>query len=207
MRIIRLSTVFFTAMVVALNLMASDGPNESQDRMRAPLVNAHIPITEPALIQALHNEDKRIATAAAAVLPSLPKSPRMIAGLYSVLDDPDDLLVVTATRSLLQLGERSWEQQNVQRLNKMQDQVAKFQMAGLLAQIGNTQGWPVVLSAVTSEQYAMVALENIHHFHGKLYQGAEIDVPRELQRVLPAAPANVHRQIQSKIDALKKTSH
>jgi hypothetical protein len=200
--------VCFSALL-SVNVAACDSSIrwECEKRLLSErLAAAGVPITEPALIQALQNDNRVVACYAAGMLQFLPKTPRTVAGLYSVLDDKDELLVIYATSSLIELGETSWERQNSERFPKMQDPLEKIRMAGLLARVNNTVGWLTVLDGLKSDQYVGEALVSVLYFDGKLYRGKKIDVRHELGQVLPDAPPAARSRIQSMIDSLKDTS-
>ncbi|MFI5176767.1 MAG: hypothetical protein ACHQKY_18050 [Terriglobia bacterium] len=181
-----------------------DGPNESLERIAAPLVNAGITINEPSLIKALSNEDKRIATSAASVLSTFPKTKSIVRALNSVVKDEDEILAVTVMSSLLTMKETGWVTAGVKRLPSMHDPVERIQLAGLLAQAGNTEGWPIIVSSIEDGKYSMTALDNVSYFDGKkLQNGAYISVVDELERLQITAPASSRELIQAKLKQLK----
>jgi hypothetical protein len=176
-----------------------------EERLTAPLIHAGIAINAESLTEALKNEDLLIASRAALLLPRFPKTKSMVQALNSAISDDREVVAVTAARSLLKLNEVGWAPIAVERLPKLQDQVAQIQLAGLLAQAGHTEGWRIVKSSIVDERFTLVALENVEFFDKKMGPDKKpIRVNLELSKLLNVAPQSTRKQIEEKITQLNK---
>src|SRR5262245_35374508 len=140
-------------------------PREGDERLVAPLVNAGISLNPASLIQALQNEETIMASRAALALSRFPKHQEIVEALNLASQDKRELVVISAVSSLIKVNERGWAQIATKRLPIMRDPVAQIQLAGLLAEIGHAEGWPIVISAVSDEKMALVALEYVAYFN------------------------------------------
>jgi hypothetical protein len=180
-------------------------PCEGDERLVAPLVNAGISLNPTSLIQALQNEEIIIASRAALALSRFPKHQEIVEALNLASQDKRETVAISAIRSLIKVNENGWVPSAMERLPIMRDRVVQIQLAGLLAQIGHADGWPIVISAVSDEKMALVALEHVAYFDRlKDQSGRSIDVAAELNMLLVRAPDPIRKQIEEKLAHLKK---
>ena len=161
---------------------------------KARLRKAGYEINAPSLLQALSGDNQGIAAMAAAVLGTFPKDSNIISGLYSRVNDEDEFLSVGCARSLLAFGETAWVPQAAGRLPGMHDQIAQIQLAGLVAEGGNTEGWPVVVAALSGGKNTADAIIAARSFHGRIWNGKALDVATELETRSASVPPQ-HRAL------------
>lgn len=155
---------------------------------KARLRKAGYEINAPSLLQALSGDNKGIAAMAAAVLTTFPKDANIVSALYAKVNDEDEFLSVGCARSLLAFGETAWVTQGARRLPNMHDQIAQIQLAGLVAEGGNTEGWPLIVTALNGGKNAADAIIAARSFHGKIWNGQALDVASELEARSASVP-------------------
>jgi len=180
-------------------------PREDDHRLVPPLQNAGVSLNPTSLIQALQNEETIIASRAALALSRFPKHQDIVEALNISSQDKREPVAISAIRSLIKVNENGWVPSATERLPIMRDSVAQIQLAGLLAQTGHAEGWPIVISAVSDERMALVALENVAYFDRLKDQSERsIDVAAELNMLLVRAPDPIRKQIEEELARLKK---
>jgi hypothetical protein len=197
--------------MVCLTLVKGNGqtqlpgqPREGDERLVAPLVNAGISLDQESLIQALQNDKSIVASRAALALSRFPKHQKIVEALNLASQDKREFVATSAIRSLMAFNENNWVPNAISRLPIMEDRVARIQLAGLLARVGHAEGWPIVISAVSDEKMAGVALENVTYFDKLNDQsGMSIDVVTELNRLLTTGSELIRKQIERKLMQLK----
>ncbi len=211
MKMTSLLTVVVCLFIVCLVSVGGNGhtqlpgpPREGDERLVVPLVNAGILLNPESLIQALQNEELIIASRAALALSRFPKHREIVEALRFASQDKRELVAISAIRSLMTFNESDWIPSAISRLPSMHDRVAQIQLAGLLAQMGHAEGWPIVISAVSDEKMALVAIENVAYFDKLNDQsGRSIDVAMELNMLLTTVSGPVREQIERKLAQLK----
>lgn len=180
-------------------------PQEGDERLITPLINAGIALNENSLIEALKHQDTNVAARAARALGRLPKSNAIVSALKAAISQDRDIVSLSAGYSLLDLNQKTWVPTiGVSRLAKMHDPLLQIQFAGLLAQGGSGAGWSIITSRITDELYTPLVLESIDHFEGKTDQaGRQIRVVAELERLSREAPEASRRLIAQKLAQLK----
>lgn len=133
-------------------------------KYRALLEANGIAITPDALIAALGHPVSAFGAAAAHVLGDL-NAHEAIPALTQALSSPDDLLEVEAAYALARLDESSGRERLVACLGRQLDAyVSPPIAAGYLAQLGNPQGYGVVVRAFGVETARLLACKQLFFF-------------------------------------------
>lgn len=137
----------------------------SDDRVLSVLRGRGIDLTsESQLLEALSSSNVRVASAAAYALSRVPKTERSIHALSQAVDAENRVVAFYAAQALSELGDTSWINVAVRDLSSTQDPVAGLLMAGLLAKVGNYQGWYLIDKYLMVKPYNTVALEQAPFF-------------------------------------------
>ncbi len=203
---------------------------ERRGAMALQLRGSGVDITEAALIDALlHKGEMLISDSAARMLTTLPKTPTSVAALRAALSAPNvpefDLgwapIVESAAWALAQMGDTGWEDTAVAQLHKMSraskpESVWQVLLAGVLANAGRADGWPVVQATLASNDpftvgTALVQAEYFDQLKDPV-GGQPIDVLAELTKlssIASDAPTGtyttppVRKQFEKKIADMK----
>lgn len=183
------------------NFVRADGPAENDERILAPLKNAGISLDDKTLIGVLNHTNKFLATRAAIVLGSRGENTEIVSALAKAASDNDETLAITAMRSLHALKDKSWCQLGVKRLHHIKSRAIQIQLAELLAEAGNADGWNIVAEAILDPDYSSLALQAVDAFDMKVKSnGKRIDVGEELRRIAPTAPEDTQEKIRRKLE-------
>lgn len=180
-------------------------PQEGDERMVTPLINAGIPLNENSLIEALKHQDTSVAARAAAALGRFPKTTSIVNALKAAIAEDRDIVSLNAGYSMLHLNQKAWVTSiGITRLHAMHNPLLQIQFAGVLARGGSGAGWSVITSRITDVMYTPLVLENIDSFDGKTDQdGHQIKVIEELEKYSREAPEESRKLIVQKLSQLK----
>jgi hypothetical protein len=183
------------------NFVRADGPSESEERILVPLRNAGIATDNNSLIGALKNPNKYLASRAAAALGMRQADKRAIVALENAASDSDEALSIISMHSLKRLGDNSWVPLGLTRLNQIKDKALQIQLAVLLAQEGNADGWDIVSKAILDPSYSALGLEAADSFAGKMKSnGRAINLNQELRKLALIASPEAKEKIERKLN-------
>lgn len=176
-------------------------------KYRALLEANGIAITPVALIAALGHPVSAFGAAAAHVLGDL-NAREAIPALTQALSAPDDLLEVEAAYALARLGESSGRERLVACLGRPLDAyVSPPIAAGYLAQLGDPQGYGVVVRAFEVETAHLLACKQVFFFtpfQGEtLTTGETVDVFSLFARALDEGDQYVQAQALTQLAELR----
>jgi hypothetical protein len=180
----------------------ADEPNENNiiPAVRESLKNAGIGLDDKSLIEALNNNDKYLACAAALALRAHKKTAEIVYALTNAATDDHETLALIAMNVLHELGDESWISLGRTRMFRFKDPHAQVMLAQLMAKAGDGVGWEIVANALTDERLCPIALESIESFNNRAKSNGEIiNVKEELRKIILIAPEKSRERISRKL--------
>ena len=186
---VRVAIAFLSAfaLVAGIRLDAQiavrmDGDEPSN---RQILTNAGYEYTQESLVLALQDPNLQVAMLAANFLYRFPPTTSAVDALRLAAQSPNEGLAVIALGTLMNLKAADWQQTALVRLPEVRFGLAQVALAGVLAQGGRSEGWPVISAALQESNLVGVAAQNAVHFRGlKAVDGQVIDVVAALEGAL-----------------------
>jgi hypothetical protein len=141
------------------------------------------------VVRALEDKNDLVVIFATNFLAQQRATPEIIAALRTAGNSPRELVAAAAFGALQVLGATGWEGSAIGLMQGTRHDIRRFQLAGILARAGRSDGWIFVRPALTPDAGSVgVAMWSVAPFHGlKAADGTTIDaisVLRQLQSEL-----------------------
>jgi hypothetical protein len=189
----------------------ADEPNNRKTHSLLPSILKHHGIgTDPSsLINALKHKDKGIVCEAAEMLGDVTNNASVVIALAEAAQSEDDSIAFYALRSSSRLQDGTWIKRATNRLATMKSEVVKIDLAVLLANAGQTDGWNFILEMLNDPAFNRLAVIQIEAFDQKRdKEGKAIQVIPVLEKQLawlsPLMNSGSYNVISNKLVQLKQ---